>query len=315
MYKGVTIIMSHGLQNFRNVLISVACIAVLCNPALQAADSLPPLADVHLHYNGDQEGVVSPKEAIAILKLQNVKLAVVSSTPPELALALRKAGGSWVIPLFRPYFSERQRYRWFADPTVLTRARKALASGDYKGIGELHLIAGLGPSRKNKILHGLIRLAIEFNVPLLIHIETSSERYFTPLCDQYPKARFLIAHAGGLLNAMQMHNMFKACINVWTEFSARDHMRYQHSPIVNNKGQLLEDWRKLINQYPDRFMIGSDPFWPVEKEIAMEEPDSGWLYVNDYLNFHRKWLAGLPEKTRRKLEYDNAVKFFANSDK
>jgi predicted TIM-barrel fold metal-dependent hydrolase len=84
---------------------------------------------------------------------------------------------------------------------------------------------------------------------------------------------------------------------------------------VNNKGRLLADWNKLIKQYPDRFMIGSDPFWPVEKEIAMEEPDSGWLYVKDYLNFHRKWLAELPEKTRRKLEYDNAVKFFASSDK
>jgi hypothetical protein len=315
MHKGVTIIMSHGQHNFRNVLISAACVAVLWDPALQAADSLPPLADVHLHYNGDQEAVVSPKEAIAILEKQNVKLAVVSSTPPELALVLREAGGNWVIPLFRPYFSEYQRHRWFADPTVLPRARNALASRNYKGIGELHLIAGLGPSRKNKTLHGLIQLAIEFDVPLLIHIETSSERYFTPLCKQYPKARFLIAHAGGLLNAKQMSNLLTTCTNVWTEFSARDHMRYVQSPIVNNKGRLLADWNKLIKQYPDRFMIGSDPFWPVEKEIAMEEPDSGWLYVKDYLNFHRKWLAELPEKTRRKLEYDNAVKFFASSDK
>lgn len=290
----------------------ILMLVCLPSPVVQAA-SLPAIADVHLHYNGNQEGVVSPKEAITILEQQNVKLAIVSSTPPELALALRKAGGDWVIPLFRPYFSERQRHRWFADPTVLPRARKALATGDYKGIGELHLIAGLGPSRNNRILHGLIRLAMEFNVPLLIHIETSSERYFTPLCKQYPKARYLIAHAGGLLNAKQMGNMLKACANVWTEFSARDHMRYVNSPIVNNKGQLLEGWRKLINQYPDRFMIGSDPFWPVEKEIAMEEPDSGWLYVNDYLNFHRKWLADLPEKTKRKLEYDNAMKFFAGS--
>ncbi|MBE9515442.1 MAG: amidohydrolase family protein [Proteobacteria bacterium] len=271
---------------------------------------MPPLADVHLHYNGNQEGVVDPEEAIAILKQQNVKLAVVSSTPPELALALRNAGGDWVIPLFRPYFSEQQRHRWFADRTVLPLARKALASGEYKGIGELHLIAGLGPGRKNKILHGLIQLGIEFDVPLLIHIETSSERYFIPLCQQYPKARFLIAHAGGLLDADQMGNLLTTCGNVWTEFSARDHMRYVQSPIVDDNGNLLPGWRKLIEQHPQRFMIGSDPFWPVEKEMAMEEPDTGWLHVNDYLDFHRHWLKELPDQTRRKLEIENAQAFF-----
>ena len=237
-----------------------------------------------------------------------------SSTPPELALELRQAGGDWIIPLFRPYFSKQQRHRWFADADVLPRAREALTSGDYKGIGELHLIAGLGPNRNNRILHGLIKLAIEFNVPMLIHIETSSERYFIPLCQQYPKARFLIAHAGGLLDANQMGNLLMTCANVWTEFSARDHMRYTQSPIVNNKGQLLAGWHRLITQYPDRFMIGSDPFWPVEKEMAMEEPDSGWLHVKDYLNFHKKWLAVFPDKIKRKLEYENAVNFFGSSN-
>lgn len=280
-----------------------------CNQPPQRTQ-LSPVADVHLHYNGNQEVVVTAAEAIAILKKQNVRLGVVSSTPPELALKLKQAGGDWIIPLFRPYFSQRQRQRWFADDTVLPLAKKALASGEYKGIGELHLIAGLGPSLKNPTVNGLIKLGIEYDVPLLIHIETSSERYFIPLCKQYLKARFLIAHAGGLLNARQIGNLLKSCPNTWTEFSARDHMRYVNSSIVDENGKLLSGWRKLIEQYPDRFMIGSDPFWPVEKEMALEEPDSGWLHVNDYLNFHRKWLADLPAEVKQKLEIDNARHFF-----
>lgn len=295
----------------RFYILTILIVASCSQPTQRT--QLTPVADVHLHYNGNQEVVVSPAEAIAILKKQNVRLAVVSSTPPELALKLKQAGGDWIIPLFRPYFSQRQRQRWFADETVLPMARKALASGEYKGIGELHLIAGLGPSRHNRILHGLIRLGMEYNVPLLIHIETSSESYFVPLCKQYPKARFLIAHAGGLLNAKQIGNLLKVCPNTWTEFSARDHMRYVNSSIVDEHGKLLSGWRKLIEQYPHRFMIGSDPFWPVEKEMALEEPDTGWLHVNDYLNFHRKWLNDLTPGLKKNLETENARRFFGSS--
>lgn len=291
-----------------------ALIIVLTGCSSTPSSNQPPLppavADVHLHYNGNQEGVTTADEAMAILDRQNVQLAVVSSTPPELALTLQQAGGDRVIPLFRPYFNQRQRHRWFADDTVLPRARRALASGQYKGIGEIHLVAGLGPNLKNDILHGLIRLGIRYDVPLLIHIETSSERYFIPLCRQYPAARFLIAHAGGLLNAQQVGRLLEACPNTWTEFSARDHMRYTQSAIVDESGALLPSWVELVQRYPDRFMIGSDPFWPVEKESAMEEPDTGWQHVREYLNFHRRWLKSLPKSLRRKLRIDNAMAFF-----
>lgn len=292
---------------------AVSLLLIIVLPVQAQESVLPAIADVHLHYNGDQESVVSPEEAIAILKQQNVKLAVVSSTPPELALALRRAGGDWVIPLFRPYFNNRQRYRWFNDPDVLPLTRKALQSGDFKGIGELHLIAGIGPGRKNAVLNGLIKLGIEFDLPLLIHIETSSHLFFQPLCKRYPKARFLLAHAGGLLDHNNIGKLMKACPNVWVEFSARDPWRYIQSPIVDKNGNLLPGWVSLIKRYPSHFMIGSDPYWPVEKELALEEPDSGWLHVKDYLDFHRKWLADLPAPLRKQIQIENAHKFFMSN--
>ncbi|MDH5648316.1 MAG: amidohydrolase [Gammaproteobacteria bacterium] len=270
----------------------------------------PAIADVHLHYNYDQVAEISPKEAVAILKQQNVQLAVVSSTPPELALTLQKAGGPWIIPLFRPYFNNRQRYSWFKDRQVLPRAREALESGAYQGVGEIHMVAGIGPAHHNLVLNGLIRLAIEFNVPLLIHIETSSHLYFEPLCQRYSKARFLLAHGGGLLDHEQIGSLMMACPNVWIEFSARDHWRYVQSPIVDNNGRLLQGWAKLVLRFPDRFMIGSDPYWPVEKELALEESDTGWLKIDEYLNFHRKWLGFIPDNVRRKLQIENARDFF-----
>lgn len=269
-----------------------------------------PIADVHLHYNWDQRQITSPEEAVALLHEQNIQIAVISSTPPDMALEIRNAGGGWIIPLYRPYLKPGSRSTWFNDSAVLPSARTALESGKYFGIGEFHLIAGLGPSRKNRILHGLIDLAIEFDLPLLVHIETSSHRYFLPICKQYPKARFLIAHAGGLFDHKEMGALIRQCGNVWTEFSARDSWRYLQSGIVGPKGKLLPGWLKLIKQFPDRFMVGSDPVWPIEYLHSWDEPDTGWLKLGEYLDFHRRWLVHLPPDLQERLRMTNARLFF-----
>ncbi len=269
-----------------------------------------PFADVHLHYNWDQEGVTTPEEAVSYLKRENVTLAVVSSTPPELALKLREAGGDWIIPLYRPYLEGGRRHSWFNDKRVLGAARKALAGGNYFGIGEFHLIAGRGPGRNNPVLNGLIQLAIEYDVPVLIHVETSSYRYFLPLCQKYPRARFLWAHAGGLLDAEQVGALMQACPNVWAEFSARGPWRYIDSPITNDNGALLPEWAALIEKYPDRFMTGSDPVWPVENLHSWDEPDTGWERIGEFLDFHRRWLNQLPEELAVKVRLTNARRFF-----
>ena len=155
--------------------------------------------DVHLHFSYDQAGATTPQEAIDILKKQNVVYGVVSSTPPDMALDLKAADPPRILALWRPYFDANGRHDWFNDARALTEARKALAGGKYIGIGELHMISGLGATPKNTILNGLVRLGIEYDVPLLIHTETSSHKFFLPLCKSYPRARFLWAHAGGRL--------------------------------------------------------------------------------------------------------------------
>lgn len=272
-----------------------------------------PFADVHLHYTWDQIGVTSPEDAIALLMKNNVVLAVVSGTPPDLALELHRAGGSWVIPIFSPYLTVGHRQHWFTDPDVVTEARKALASKKYYGIGEVHLRGGLGPRRKNKILQQLIKLATEYDVPFLIHIETSSEKYFIPLCEQHPNTRFLLAHAGGTLDAKQIGHLLTACPNVWVELSARDPWRYVESPpITDNKGRLKVEWLSLMESYPDKFMTGSDTVWPVDNAHQWDRPDTGWQELGRFLGFHRRWINSLPDDLAGKVRLTNAQQFFRN---
>lgn len=274
------------------------------------ADQPKRVFDVHLHFSYDQAGETTPEEAIDILKRQNVMYGVVSSTPPDMALELKAADPKRILAMWRPYFDASSRHNWFNDPRALPEARIALASGKYIGIGELHMISGLGATPKNTILNGLIRLAIEFNVPILIHTETSSHKYFLPLCKRHPRARFLWAHAGGRLGPGEVGALLMQCKNVWVEFSARDHWRYVQDPIVDKQGRLPEGWSKLIDRYPDRFMIGADPVWPVENLHSWDQPDTGWQKFDDYLNFHRQWLAFIPDKLADRIRYDNAYKFF-----
>ncbi|MGW8246851.1 MAG: hypothetical protein ACWGOV_01965 [Acidiferrobacterales bacterium] len=291
----------------RSVLLLISMISW---PGAVIAELPKRVFDVHLHFSYDQAGVTTPQESIDILKKQNVVYGVVSSTPPEMALDLKAADPHRILALWRPYFDANSRHNWFNDARALTEARKALSSGKYIGIGELHMISGLGATPKNTILNSLVRLGMEYNVPLLIHTETSSYKFFLPLCKSYPRARFLWAHAGGRLGPDDVGALMRQCKNVWVEFAARDHWRYIQDPIVDENGRLLKGWLELIRRYPDRFMIGADPVWPVDNLHSWDQPDTGWHKYNDYLDFHRKWLAYIPNTLADQIRYDNAYKFF-----
>jgi len=270
--------------------------------------TLAPMADVHLHYNWDHAEVISAREAVETLRENNVQLAVVFSVPSEQARQLAEAGAGWIIPFYSPYYDAANRYGWFYDPKVVSKARKALASGYYKGLGEIHLVSGLGPKRDNPVLQGLFKLADEFSVPINIHTDASNYRYLLPLCQQYPRVRFIWAHAGGIMGPEDMRGLFSACDNVWVEFSARDPWHYGN--LTDNKGQLLDGWVDVITEYADRFMLGTDPVWNAHQMYRWYEADEGWSHYTQLNRYHRQWIKQLPEAVKSKLLLANAQRFF-----
>lgn len=267
-----------------------------------------PFADVHLHFNWDQEELVPAEQAISILKKHNVQLAVVTSTPSDNAVKLRQAGGDWVLPIYSPYIDVEARYGWFHRSDLLARARKALQSGNFYGIGEMHLVIGLGPRRDNKIFIGMLSLAREFNLPVLLHTEASSYKYMESVCKKYPTIRFLWAHAGGSLGAEHSDKLLSSCKNVWIEFSARGPQHYGTFLIGDNR--LSDAWLKVFRKYPDRFMTGTDPVWKASELHRWDRADEGWLHYGEIIKFHRHWLAQLPADIEPKIRLENARKFW-----
>jgi hypothetical protein len=288
---------------------AIVATLVLCS-SLAAASDKPPFADVHLHYKWNQAEVTSKAEAVAALRRNHVVLAVVNSTPPQLAADLAEAGGDWIIPIYQPYLDAAGRSRWYLDKRVPSAARTAIASGRFQGIGEIHLTAGIGPRTDNANLNALLSLAAEYHVPVLIHTEAASEQYLASICRRHPDTRLLWAHAGGLLGPAAVQRLLAQCDNVWVEFSARDKWKYVNSPIVDDQGQLLPGWVSLLQLYPDRFMTGSDPLWPVEFRNNWDTADTGWDMLDELIDFHRRWLNGLPPELAEKVRLRNAQAFF-----
>jgi predicted TIM-barrel fold metal-dependent hydrolase len=286
---------------------------LLLSLCAHAAD-LPRIADIHLHWKWNQKEVTDASEAIKILREQNVGLAVVTGTPPELALELQELAPDIVRPIYGIYRVPGEWASWHHDKDLLKRVRQALESGRYFGIGEIHMIGGFISDWKNPVIASLFNLAAEFDVPVLLHTEFSRANYTLGLCQAHPQTRFLWAHAGSMLKPAEVERVLNNCPNVQVELSARDPWRHRGNPIADEQGQLLPGWLALVTGYADRFMIGSDPVWPVDRLNPWDEPDTGWQELPRFLDFHRTWLSALPEEEADAIRWENARRFFRLRD-
>jgi hypothetical protein len=288
-------------------------ISLLCmSSSLQAQ---PPVADMHLHYKWTQRDVTSPADAVGILEQENIVMGVVIGTPAELALALQSRAPEKIVPIFSPYREGGDWHRWAYDDTTVTRAQAALASGQYHGIGELHVIGGFAPGfEKADVLRQLLALATGFDVPVMIHTEFSRPDFMLAVCRQFPDARILWAHSGAVLEPDAVAQVLEQCGNVHGGLGARDPWRFVGNPLTTEDGVLLPEWKALLLKYPDRFMVGSDPVWPVDQLDRWDEADSGWQELGRFWHFHRGWLAQLPDDAARKIGCENAVALFGRSE-
>jgi len=289
--------------------VSICLLCMSLSPHAQ-----PPVADMHLHYKWTQQEMTSPSDAIALLDQQNIVMGVVIGTPAELALQLQSLAPDRIVPIFSPYREGGDWHRWASDDTTVTRARAALSSGQYRGIGELHVIGGFTPRfEKATVLQQLLALGAEFDVPVMIHTEFSRPDFMLSLCRAFSDTRILWAHSGALLEPADVDAVLARCDNVIGGLGARDRWRFVNNPLTDEEGVLLPAWKALFLKYPDRFMVGSDPVWPVDQLDRWDEADSGWQELGRFWVFHRNWLVQLPDGVARKIGCENAVMLFGRS--
>ena len=260
-----------------------------------------PLFDAHLHYNEEAwNGKVGPHnvpDVVARMNKSGVKAFIANSRPNAGTITLAasaevKAAGMLVVPFIRLYRNRADYSGWFADDSiyqmVLTEYAKGTASGAYKGIGEFHLYDSANAN--GEVAKKLMRFAQDKQLAVLAHVDDEA---IDLLMAHAPQARLIWAHTGiGGASVARVRALLTKYPKLMGELSYRP-------GLTCDSGQLCPEWRSLVLDFPNRFLIGSDT-WINQR----------WAYYEDTMSSYRTWLGGLPLDVANKVAWQNGAALF-----
>ncbi|MGL6245112.1 amidohydrolase family protein [Pseudomonas sp.] len=219
--------------------------------------------------------------------------------------------------------AQRQRFHPFLsgfnpnDKNSATHIQRMLDlnPGLWQGIGEVFtrhddltaLTSGDTPRANNEAMTRIYHLAAENDLPVMLHSNITSKREKNPLylseveepLRNHPHTRFIWAHAGTSAEVHRhqtqldfllptLSRMLEAYPNLYIDLSWSMLTPY----LLDAQGKPSQAWLKLVERFPDRFMLGSDVvgrFNKLGKEMRSFDP----------------FLDALPEQVARKVARDN----------
>ena len=251
---------------------------------LAQSNPLLPIFDGHLHYSHDAVEMIPPEKAVAILRAAGLKYAVISSSNDEGTQKLRALAPDLILPALRPYRSRADTSSWLQNEAIIPYLKERLAKYRYVAIGEFHVS---GDQARQPIMKATVELAKQHQLVLHAH---SDAQAIEILFELNPAATILWAHSGFDQPAV-IGPMLKKYPRLFADLAFR-------SDYVSS-GELDPTWRQLFDQYPDRFIAGTDTYTPER-----------WAYVGDYAQWMRQWLSKLPSPLKEKLAYQNGEALF-----
>ena len=233
---------------------------------LAGCATAPPVAlfDAHVHLN-------NPAMQLALMDQYGVARAVVfwgrlSDNESVLAEAAKHPGR--FVP-FASISPERTAYRreWQRDdPAIVERLAQLLATGRYRGIGEISIVHDATPGfaatdfrLDSAVMRGIMDLARKHRVPVMLHVEAARAAELERLLEGFRDVNVIWAH-GGYTQLPEARRMLERHPNLYYELSARTWPRHPRSadyPIVRD-GAVMPEWLALIESMPRRFLVGSD---------------------------------------------------------
>lgn len=314
---------------FASRILLLACVALVASPVVTSAGAAQPseesaklagevqIADVHFHL----ERHFSVADTVALLDRNNVRWAgavgpigpqvgsnfrdgfiaalgdryIPTLGQPELNVAFLMGGVSAIEDADSPMFR-----------SLLNEGESEFKAGRLKGFGELFvntLRSNPSPKLRRKIradaptVRALYLLAGKYGGFLQIHMEMdrdSLEQLGTLLSIE-PKTDVIMSHGGVTADAQLMRELMTRHSNIYWELSQKAPPVWRpgkiHKMIFDESG-VAPDWLKLIEDFPDRFMIGTD------------------AYCCDYsqmiATYRKGLLPRLSPPTLRKVAYENA---------
>ena len=279
----------------------LSCLVVLSGLTLgleAQADTVLRLIDAHSHHESEYQAQFDCKDVIAALDEASVERVLITSRANHSSQNCFKQYPERIIPFYSVYYGALDKQIWMHQPAKVEEARVALQSGNFVGIGELHIFA---QDRESEVLAGLVELAGQHRLPLLIHGDAAVIETVFAL---NPEARVLWAHLGTLpeIDLLQ-HMLDRYPEGLYIDTSVRDTLLLGNT-IVNGpeRNRLTPEWRALLVHNQDRLLAAIDTF-----------SLNRWRNYTEVADQIRLWLAQLPPKVAQKLAYTNAQRFFEDS--
>jgi predicted TIM-barrel fold metal-dependent hydrolase len=226
---------------------------------------LVPFFDAHVHLNDEAM-------QLDLMARHGATRAVIfwgrASDNDTVAAAARRHPGRFLA--FACISPERRDYRgaWDRqDPALLAVLDRLLASGQFRGIGEISAVHFPSPGfpeadydLASPIMRGIVELARRYRVPVMLHVEITRLREMQALLAAYPDVPIIWAH-GGYTPLFLARRLLEQHANLVYELSARSWPRHPRSPdytLLRDGAAVWPDWLELIEAKPDRFIIGTD---------------------------------------------------------
>jgi predicted TIM-barrel fold metal-dependent hydrolase len=240
--------------------------AALCTIAGWAAAQEPiPFVDAHVHLN-------DPAMQLELMDRHGATQAIVfwggRSDNASVAEAARRHPQRYIA--FASISPERTAYRprWERnDPALLAELDALLATGRYRGIGEISAVhfpsAGFGETDfapDGPMMSGILELARKHRVPVLLHVEITRLEGLSALLERHADVPVIWAH-GGYTPLVLAQRLLARHPNLTYELSARTWAEHPRSPeytLLRDGRAAWPQWLALIEAQPRRFVVGTD---------------------------------------------------------
>ena len=276
--------------------------------AIPAADL--PIIDLHFHPDpgwGDLEALFNR------LNVRRAGNGASEGDSPGAALARQYPGRIVAFaggPKVRQLVSRHGAATWNLENAEILRyldeLEEGLRDGSFSGIGEIHVnnwssnIIG-SPQyafpADSPLVQRLFSLSARYRVPLSIHMdaEPQSVEEMERLLASNREGTFLWAHTGHYAEPQLLRRLFERHANLYCELSYRTSISGSRTAIpFDQGGKVRATWLELLEDYPDRFVIGTDLTWP-----------SPSLYAT-HIAFWRGILEQLSPRTAERIAFQNA---------
>lgn len=278
-------------KRIRRLLHGLALAALMAVTATAAAYD-GPLFDTHLHYNAPHVDALPPERVGAALREAGIEQAVVITRDRDLTETAMSAVPGVILPFLDVYRTPAQKASWMHETDlpdwVRDRLDEGLATGAWRGIGELHLFAD---DRHSPVFAELVSIGHERGLPVMIHGDPAViDRAY----EIEPDAVILWAHAGTFPHPPLLADYLTRYPRLHVDLSMR-------SERLIADGFMPLAWQDLLIAHADRFLIGADTF-SVRR----------WSELDRHVSDIRAWLEQLPPDVADRIAHGNAERLFAD---